>query len=62
VLGNRGEIVNQRGVTAQPGLFVIGLRFQFRRNSNFIGGVGKDAIVLSQSVAAHLDRRQPAVA
>ena len=35
-----------------PGLYVLGQRFQHRRNSNFIDGVGHDAAF----VADHLDR------
>ena len=58
VLEERGEIIHRGGVTPHPGLFVVGLRFQIRRNSNFIDGVGKDAAVLSRLVAAHLDSRR----
>ena len=43
VLDARGEIRQRRGVTPVPGLYVLGQRFQHRRNSNFIGGVGRDA-------------------
>ena len=58
VLDERGEFMHRGGVTPHPGLFVIGLRFQIRRNSNFIDGVGKDAAVMSRLVAARLDRRR----
>lgn len=43
VLDERGEIVHRRGVTEIPGLYVLGLRFQWRRGSHFVDGVGKDA-------------------
>ena len=43
VLGADGELVHQRGVTAVSGLYALGLRFQHRRKSHFIGGVGEDA-------------------
>jgi len=33
-----------------PGAYVLGQRFQHRRNSNFIDGVGRDA----QFVAEHI--------
>ena len=38
-----------------PGAYVLGQRFQFRRNSNFIDGVGRDAAYL----ADHIDRSRP---
>ena len=50
VLDAHGEIEQRGGVTAAPGLYVIGLRFQTRRNSNFIDGVGHDA----RAIAAHI--------
>lgn len=53
VLDRRGELRQRRGVTPVPGLYVLGQRFQHRRSSNFIGGVGRDA----EDVAAHLARR-----
>lgn len=43
VLDERGEIRQHRGVTPMDGLYVLGQRFQHRRNSNFIDGVGRDA-------------------
>jgi len=54
VLDRRGEIVQRRGVTPVPGLYVLGQRFQHHRNSNFIDGVGRDAAY----VAIHLAHRQ----
>lgn len=53
VLDRHGEIGHRRGVTRVPGLYVLGLRFLHRRDSSFVGGVGRDA----QFVAAHLTRR-----
>jgi putative flavoprotein involved in K+ transport len=38
-----GELIQYRGRTPVPGLYVLGLRFQHHRNSHFIGGVGRDA-------------------
>ncbi|HEY7138301.1 MAG TPA: NAD(P)-binding domain-containing protein [Acidimicrobiia bacterium] len=43
VLDAHGEIRQRRGVTPVRGLYVLGLRFQHHRDSNFIGGVGRDA-------------------
>ena len=53
MLDQRGEIRHRGGVTEEPGLYVLGLRFQRRKNSNFIDGVGNDAAELTQ----HLIKR-----
>ena len=57
VLGAGGEIANHRGVTAVPGLYVLGLRFQHRRSSHFIGGVGDDARFLAARMLSSAARR-----
>jgi putative flavoprotein involved in K+ transport len=54
ILDRRREIVQYRGVTPLPGAYVLGQRFQHFRNSNFIDGVGRDAIY----VAEHICRTQ----
>jgi putative flavoprotein involved in K+ transport len=54
VLDRSGEIRQRRGRTPEPGLYVLGLRFQHYRSSNFIGGVGRDAAF----VADHTVRGQ----
>jgi putative flavoprotein involved in K+ transport len=59
VLDARGEIVQRRGETASPGLYVLGLRFQWRRDSHFLDGVGRDAEHVGDHIAA---RRAAAVA
>ncbi len=46
------------GITTSPGLYVLGLQFLRRRNSNFIDGVGIDAEELSR----HMDNRMRGVA
>jgi putative flavoprotein involved in K+ transport len=43
VLDGRSAIRQEHGATPAPGLYVVGLRFQTRRNSNFIDGVRHDA-------------------
>jgi putative flavoprotein involved in K+ transport len=45
-----GTIEQYRGVTAAPGLYVVGQRFQHRRDSGFIDGARHDA----RAVVAHL--------
>lgn len=51
VLDDRGEIRHVGGVTPEPGLYVLGMRFQRRKNSNLIDGVGRDAEDLSKHLA-----------
>ena len=60
VVGRDGEIVQRRGVTPNPGLYVLGLRFQYHRNSNFIDGVGRDAAYIAAHIGA--DARDEEVA
>jgi putative flavoprotein involved in K+ transport len=45
-----GTIEQYRGVTAAPGVYVVGQRFQHRRDSGFIDGARYDA----QAVVRHL--------
>src|SRR5262249_17800584 len=52
-IGEDGEIEHTGGATPVPGLYAVGLRFQHRRKSHFIDGVGDDA----QFVAGHIHRR-----
>jgi putative flavoprotein involved in K+ transport len=51
-----GSIVQYRGVTPAPGLYVVGQRFQHRRDSSFIDGARHDAA----AVVGHLRRTRPA--
>jgi len=53
ILDRAGEITQRRGVTPLPGLYVLGQRFQHRRDSSFIDGVRHDATY----VAGHIARR-----
>ena len=50
VVDVHGEIEQYRGITSAPGLYVIGLRFMHRRNSQFIDGARHDA----QTIIEHL--------
>jgi putative flavoprotein involved in K+ transport len=52
ILDQRGEIVQYRGVTEVPGVYVLGQRFQHYRNSNFIDGVGRDALAVAEHITA----------
>jgi len=60
VLDARGEIAQQAGITAEPGLYVLGLNFQRRRNSSFIDGVGDDASMIAQEIVRSMARARVA--
>jgi putative flavoprotein involved in K+ transport len=47
-----GRLRHRRGLTAVPGLYAIGLRFQSRRKSTFIDGARHDAAYLAGHIAA----------
>jgi putative flavoprotein involved in K+ transport len=50
ITGPDGFIRQERGVTAAPGVYVVGQRFQHRRDSGFIDGARHDA----RAVVQHL--------
>lgn len=54
VLDEDGEMIHQNGLTAVPGLYVLGLTFLRRRRSSFINGCGMDAEYLAPRILAHL--------
>ncbi len=51
VLDERGEIRHDGGVVPEPGLYVLGMRFQRSKGSNLLDYVGRDAEVLSKHIA-----------
>jgi putative flavoprotein involved in K+ transport len=62
VLDARGELVHDGGITAEPGLYALGLQFMRRRNSSFLDGVGADAVELAAHIQNRLTRSRAAVA
>jgi putative flavoprotein involved in K+ transport len=48
----RGEPVHRGGITAMPGLYFLGLQWLARMKSAFLSGVGDDAAVLADHIAA----------
>jgi putative flavoprotein involved in K+ transport len=53
VLAPDGAIRQHRGITSAPGLYVVGQRFQHRRDSGFIDGARHDAEYVVQHLSAH---------
>ena len=57
-LDRGGEIIQQHGMTRVSGLYVLGLAYQSRRSSHFIGGVGRDAETIARRIVARPVRRR----
>jgi len=57
VLDRKGRVVHDGGVTASPGLYLIGMPFLRRRKSSLIDGAAADAADLTAHLASHLDAR-----
>ena len=55
LLDHKGAIVHNGGVMTQAGMYVLGMPFTRRRKSNFIDGVGPDALELAPHLRKHLD-------
>jgi len=60
VLDERGDIRHERGITTEPGVVVLGMRFQATKGSNLIDGVGADAEELTRHLASRYDTRSAA--
>jgi putative flavoprotein involved in K+ transport len=52
VLDARGEPVHSGGITPVPGLYFLGLQWLSKMSSSFLSGVGDDAAVLADHIAA----------
>ena len=55
MLDRKGRVVHDGGVTAAPGLYLIGMPFLRRRKSSLIDGAAPDAAELTAHLAAYLD-------
>ena len=55
VLDRKGQVRHDGGVTASPGLYLMGMQFLRRRKSALMDGVGDDARDLSAHLARYLD-------
>jgi putative flavoprotein involved in K+ transport len=62
VFDDAGGPVHQRGVTASPGLYFLGLQWQYTRGSALLGWVKDDAEYLADRIARapRAPRRPPA--
>jgi putative flavoprotein involved in K+ transport len=60
VIDAGGRVLHRRGVTAAPGLFFVGLPWQFTRGSALLGFVHADADFIAGAVVASAERAAPA--
>jgi putative flavoprotein involved in K+ transport len=60
VLDEHGEIRHSGGTTPEPGLYVLGMRFQRTKASNLIDGVGPDAEAIAEHLAVRSLGREAA--
>ncbi|UFJ39534.1 NAD(P)/FAD-dependent oxidoreductase [Brevibacillus humidisoli] len=58
VVDGQGQVMHRRGVSQVPGLYFIGLPWQYRRGSALIGGVGRDAAYLTERIAHEINSMQ----
>ena len=59
VLDHKGMIRHDGGITASPGLYLMGAPFMRRRKSTLIDGAGDDARELCAHLASFIDARVP---
>jgi hypothetical protein len=52
-----GRVMHRRGVTDVPGLYFLGLSWQYTRGSALLGFVADDAAFLAERIAAHATRQ-----
>jgi putative flavoprotein involved in K+ transport len=52
VKDERGQVQHLRGVTESPGLYTLGMTWQYKRTSALLGWVGDDAAFLAEQIEA----------
>jgi putative flavoprotein involved in K+ transport len=57
VLDAAGQVLQYRGRTFEPGLYVVGTKFQHRRDATFLDGVRHDAADVVEHLVARRDSR-----
>jgi putative flavoprotein involved in K+ transport len=60
VFGEDGRPLHERGVVVrEPGLYFLGLLFQYAVSSDVLPGVGRDAEYIAKHIAKHTASREP---
>jgi putative flavoprotein involved in K+ transport len=54
-----GHVVHRRGVTEVPGLYFLGLSWQYTRGSALLGFVNDDAAYLAERIASRHHEAEP---
>ncbi len=54
VFDGNGEPRHRHGIAEVPGLYFLGLQWMSRMASSFMSGVGDDAAVLAEHIAARI--------
>ena len=62
VKDENGRVKHTRGVTPSPGLYLLGLTWQWKRTSALLGWVGEDAAYLAERIATINESPAPAEA
>ena len=62
VFDQAGRVLHRRGVTDYPGLFFLGLTWQYTRGSALLGWVKDDAEFIAEHIAVNADDRKHAAA
>ena len=57
VKDERGQVLHARGVTESPGLYLLGMTWQYTRTSALLGWVGNDAAYLADQIEARQGAR-----
>jgi len=58
--GEDGRPLHERGVVVgEPGLYIVGLRFQYAATSDVLPGVGRDAEYIATHIAKRITSREP---
>jgi putative flavoprotein involved in K+ transport len=57
VFGENGRLRHRRGITDVPGLYFLGLTWQYTRGSALIGWVKDDAEFIAEQIAAHQEAK-----
>ena len=60
VVDEEGRVRHRRGVTDHPGLYFLGLQWQYTRGSALLGFVSEDATYIAERVVAHGRATKPA--
>src|SRR5829696_6093583 len=60
IFGEDGRPLHERGVVVgEPGLYIVGLRFQYAATSDVLPGVGRDAEYIATHIAKRITSREP---